>query len=160
MDNDKDEEEHENSKEVHTTFPVGLDYKWTEEIVAVVNSNYTAVFGEMTELMCSEARHTNYPVKLFLCTMGGYFYPSVSKEWIEQTLVHKYVLSLVPLGVKEVLHLIGSVTVINKLLLDTGWETFTEKMLVYICAIGTVDPGRIWVVYARREGICQVLVLH
>jgi hypothetical protein len=52
--------------------------------------------------------------------------------------VHKYVFSLVALGVKTVLHLIGSMTVINRLLLEKGWDSFTDKMLVYFCAIGTV----------------------
>jgi hypothetical protein len=49
------------------------------------------------------------------------------------------VFSLVALGVKTVPHLIGSVIVINRLLLEKGWVSFTDKMLVYICAIGTVS---------------------
>jgi hypothetical protein len=92
MDNDEDEEEIKDDEEVSTIFPVGLDCKWTEEIVAIVNLNYAEVFGKMTELMRLEARHTSCTVKLFLCSVGGYFYPSASKEWIEQNFAHKYVL--------------------------------------------------------------------
>jgi hypothetical protein len=99
MDDDKEEEEYEDEKEVNNTFPVGLDCTWTEKIVAVVNSQYNAVFGEITELMQKEVRHTSYAAKLFLCSMGGYLYPCESKEWIKQNFVHKYVFSLVALGV-------------------------------------------------------------
>jgi gag-polypeptide of LTR copia-type/Zinc knuckle len=137
MDNDEDEEEIKVDVSVPTIFPVGLECEWTEEIVTVMNLNYAEVINRMTELMQLEAHHTSYMIKLFLRSVGGYFYSSKSKEWIEQNFVHKYVFSMVALDVKKVLHLIGSVTMINKLLLDKGWTTFTDKMLMYICAIGT-----------------------
>jgi hypothetical protein len=138
MDDDEDEEDTEEGKRVVTRFSVGLDCEWTEEIGAIVNLNYVGVFGNVMEMMIMEARRTGYMVKLFLRSVGGYFYPSESKEWIDQNFVHKYVFSLVALDVKTVSHLIGSVAVINKLLLEKGWDMFTDKMLVYICAIGTV----------------------
>jgi hypothetical protein len=137
-DEEEDEEDTEEKKVGVETFPVGIDCEWTAEIGAIVNLNYVGVFDDMTVLMRMEERRTVYMVKLFLRSVGGYFYPSESKEWIEQNFVHKYVFSLVALGVKTVPHLIGSVTVINQLLLEKGWESFSDKMLVYICAIGTV----------------------
>jgi hypothetical protein len=88
MDDDEDEEETEEEKGGNETFPVGIDCERTVEIGAIVNLNYVGVFNDVTELMRMEEHRTVYMVKLFLRSVGGYFYPSESKEWIEQNFVH------------------------------------------------------------------------
>jgi hypothetical protein len=136
LDGDNNEEETDNK--VRAIFPVGLDCEWKEELATVVDANHTTVFVEMSELLCLEVHHTTFTVKLFLRSMGGYIYPAETKEWIKHNFVHKDVFSLVTLGVKEAAHLLSSVMVINKLLVDKGWDPFTDKMLVCICARGAV----------------------
>jgi hypothetical protein len=76
MDGDEDEEEIEEEKEGNEIFPVGIDCEWTAEIGAIVNLNYVGVFEDVTELIRMEERRTTYTVKLFLRSVGGYFYPS------------------------------------------------------------------------------------
>jgi hypothetical protein len=59
----------------------------------------------------------------------------------------------VALEVKKVLHLIGSVTVINKLLLERVRSVHRQDVGIHLCNWNCLDPGGIWVDHARREGI-------